>query len=321
MPHFETWLTKLMDSIITGLSIGNAALDWLSSGKDGEVVSAVSRAVYLRTRKDDLYWIVGENSPMHNRGLKISSPVPKMVVGSPLKVHDRMVDTLSGVSLDFSHSSVWNAPVLLSENLLATEELVNLVILFYQQFLERHQPAGLGDLIPEILRNLDHCSPPPGFGHGNIFLLSAWPVVERIISLLLMHDFHLLPEIAMSLVGLGEGLTPCGDDFVGGLLFCLHLLWQAYPETLDSAWNYSTFIVECKPRTNLISFTLLKDHAYGHALEPLHRFAHALYEGQPIDYILPFAEEIIQVGHSTDWDMLAGFLLGMTVISPRKTIL
>ena len=116
---------------------------------------------------------------------------------------------------------------------------------------------------------------------------------------------------------MGEGLTPSGDDFLGGLLFGLQLVRKAYPKTLGSPWNYSTFIEQCKPRTNRISFTLLKDLADGHALEPLHKFASALFQGQSIDQMLPSAEELIHVGHSTGWDLLTGFMVGMTVVFPR----
>jgi hypothetical protein len=125
-------------------------------------------------------------------------------------------------------------------------------------------------------------------------------------------------EHAASLVGLGSGLTPSGDDFLGGLFFAFELLRHIYPEIQElQIWNYSNFIFECKSRTNQISYCLLKDHADGHAMEPLHRFANALLEGRPVDQSLPYARELVSVGHSTGWDLLTGWLAGMTMLIDR----
>ena len=305
-----------MDAIITGLSIGQAALDWLTSGKKGEVLASFSQAVYLRAEDDEVYWIIGEKSPMHNRSLKISSPFPKMEAGSTINVRDGMLELPSGESMDFRQCPAWNPATLRRGDAINQEELGKLANLFFNQLLEQYQPAGMGSLIAGILRKIERASTATEFDNGNIFLKTSWRVVERIIPQLQTRDPHQLSETAMELAGLGEGLTPSGDDFLGGMIFCLHLLWKTYPETQDNFWNYSAFIEACKTRTNLISFTFMKEHANGHALEPLHKFTNALLEGQPIDTLMQYANEIIHVGHSTGWDMLTGTLVGMTIIFP-----
>ena len=105
---------------------------------------------------------------------------------------------------------------------------------------------------------------------------------------------------------------------LGGLFFAFELLRQNYPEIQElQFWNYSNFIFECKSRTNPISYCLLKDHADGHAMEPLQRFANALLEGRPVDQSLPYARELVTVGHSTGWDLLTGWLAGMTMLIDR----
>jgi hypothetical protein len=211
-------------------SIGTAALDWVSSGQNGEVVAAVSRALYLTTNHE-LYWITGASSPMHRRCLRISSPIPNMAVGSNVHISSGIPGTEGvHISLDLRCPPTWQAPTLSAHNLIPWQSLASRAAHFYQQFLEYHQPAGLGCLVPAILHKMDHASPDAELETGKLLPSAAWPVVERIISVLRSHDLQRLSDAAVHLVGLGEGLTPSGDDLLGGLFYCLRLLENAYPD-------------------------------------------------------------------------------------------
>jgi hypothetical protein len=114
------------------------------------------------------------------------------------------------------------------------------------------------------------------------------------------------------LIGLGEGLTPSGDDFLGGLLFARHLLSCSYPHLLYlELSNLTEWIDANQPRTNLISFVLLKDNAAGYALDPLNRLGIALLTNQTVENANFAASDLLSVGHSTGWSLLTGFLVGM----------
>jgi hypothetical protein len=310
---------RIKDTSLKVQAIGEAALDWLASGQDGEVVASVSRTVYLKAGKDELFWIAGKNSPMHRRCLQVSSPIPEMVAGAPVHVRDRRLVLTSRVSLDWKLARVWKAPFLPAEPNIPMGKLAEQVTSFYHHFLELHQPAGLGQLIPAILKN-DHNSAKGVVDQGNIILISAWTVVETLLSLLFHHNYRSIPETVSELIGLGEGLTPSGDDFLGGFFFCLNRLQQAYPHELDITSDYSIFLERCKTRTNLISFTLLKDNIHGYGLEPLELFFSALLQGDPFINVQSYAELLVHVGHSTGWDMLTGFLAGMAVTFPASPI-
>jgi hypothetical protein len=287
--------------------IGETALGMFSSARSGIVLAAVTKAVYLLDEQDELFWLTAEPGPMHRRCLQVSAPIPRLTVGTKYQVQKLSIETSSGDVLDFHRSVVWESPTIPLEKVVAVAKLAELVDSVYGRLLAQHEPAGWGRWIPTILsrvqfRENDSSHPEPA--------------AESILLACRSRDPRAVPGYVAELVGRGEGLTPSGDDFLGGLFFCFHILRAVYPEILDSSWNYSTFIQQFKPRTNLISFTLLKDHAEGHALEPLHRFASALLQGQPADHILPFAEELIRVGQSTGWDLLTGFLTGMLVTFP-----
>ena len=59
------------------------------------------------------------------------------------------------------------------------------------------------------------------------------------------------------LVGLGPGLTPSGDDFLGGLLFAAHSLKTAYPE--DFCWGQEVI-------TDLMDWARMQTHSISHAV-------------------------------------------------------
>jgi hypothetical protein len=122
----------------------------------------------------------------------------------------------------------------------------------------------------------------------------------------------LVSENVHALVGLGSGLTPSGDDFIGGLLFAFHARRSTYP---GSSWIQLP-VEPYSARTNLISFALLSDLAYGHALAPVHHIVNGLLRGDPYESMYPFIWQLIRVGSSTGWDLLAGLLTGFLSISP-----
>lgn len=112
---------------------------------------------------------------------------------------------------------------------------------------------------------------------------------------------------AEPLLGLGPGLTPSGDDFVGGVLFARHAV--APP---GSAWAQaaSTIVARARDRTHPISAALLEDLAAGEGHEPLHDLVDALAQGA-IEDAWAAVQQLGRLGHSSGWDMLAGVMVGL----------
>jgi hypothetical protein len=298
--------------------IGAVAFDLLSTGSGGTVLASFSRAVYLLCEHDQLVWIAPETSPMHRRCLQVSSPLLRMGVGTGFHIREGRLVTENGQSLDFGRSPVWEPPVLPLGELVLLSRLVGLVQRAYRRLIAGQAPYGWGVLIPAILQTVSGQAVPKVADNGVVLSRNVWPAVKAILEACLPHDFGLILPHATRLVGLGTGLTPSGDDFLGGLFFASTLLRSVYPEIPDlQTWNYADFILGCKSQTNLISFTLLKDLSEGHALEPMHLFANSLLEGQPVDQSQSFAGALAGVGHSTGWDVLTGFLVGMSVACPQ----
>ena len=126
-------------------------------------------------------------------------------------------------------------------------------------------------------------------------------------------------EVGKPLIGLGPGLTPSGDDFLGGMLFALWHLNSAYPSQFrhdtDSIGNLLEY---ASSQTNQISYAILTDFTIGQGPLPFHDLVEAMLTGRPISKILDCVRLVIAIGHSSGWDMLAGFILGMTITAPRS---
>jgi hypothetical protein len=99
-------------------------------------------------------------------------------------------------------------------------------------------------------------------------------------------------EIA-GLIGLGPGLTPSGDDYLGGVFLGLRFLKQE--EKADALWRWlAPRLIE---RTSALSAAHLAAASQGIASEPVK---------QCIRSTNPDWKALSAVGHSSGWDALAG---------------
>lgn len=172
-------------------------------------------------------------------------------------------------------------------------------------------------------RWIDHpdVEPPRGFGQLLEGRRPPFPLdlavarVRRFVGALAAGDPQLITDHAIPLLGLGTGLTPSGDDLVGGALFALRLLHGDAAETEALAMR----ILDAAPaRTHAISVALLSDLAAGRTYQRLHDVIAALADPAcPTDAVACRMDALGRIGHSSGWDMQAGLL---AAIAPRRLL-
>ena len=108
-----------------------------------------------------------------------------------------------------------------------------------------------------------------------------------------------LDDDAQMLIGLGPGLTPSGDDYLGGLLIALQA-FDRRPQA-QALWRW---LEPRLKRTNAISAAHLAAAAAGEGHEALHACLHALCD-RNADWTRTL-EQVASVGHVSGWDALAG---------------
>ena len=107
------------------------------------------------------------------------------------------------------------------------------------------------------------------------------------------------PRGARPLVGMGPGLTPSGDDFLGGMMVALHGLSE--PAICRRLW---ASFRQCALATgNPVAYAHLAAAAEGLASAGVHRALAAIMEGRPDAGTL---DGIDAIGHTSGWDAMAG---------------
>ena len=289
--------------------IGETACRLLTPGASGQVLAGFHGAAYLVTEQTEILWLASEDAPMHLRGLRIAGPFPKLVAGENFFIEDKCINIAPHLQVDFGDASTWAVSPVSAEAALEIDQIPVRVKGIFSTGFDLSRARGFGRLIPKILSLA--AGQPNDEAEIDPVLALAWPGIYEIAKACLLRDMPGLLQEANALVGLGEGLTPSGDDFVGGLLFCVNTIQRLYPGfiNLDSS-EQALFIESAKQRTHLISFTLLKDLANGQAVEPLHELLDSVLSDQPSETIRA-ASCLTQIGHSTGWDLLTGTLTGL----------
>ena len=103
------------------------------------------------------------------------------------------------------------------------------------------------------------------------------------------------------LIGLGPGLTPSGDDFLGGLMLALHHVHRE--AQARGLWRW---LEPRLRRTSAISAAHLAAGAAGEGHEVLHACLQALHSADA-DWPSVLAQ-LDNVGHCSGWDSLAGLV-------------
>jgi hypothetical protein len=116
------------------------------------------------------------------------------------------------------------------------------------------------------------------------------------------------PADAAGLIGLGPGLTPSGDDLIGGILCALHAARSADVAERLAAWALPL----AKNATSRISYAHLACAAEGESGEPINDAIVALLSGHA-----PDLKRIDAVGHTSGWDALAGVTLALHAVVNR----
>ena len=115
-------------------------------------------------------------------------------------------------------------------------------------------------------------------------------------------------EAAATLVGLGGGLTPSGDDFLCGFLAAARC--RPDPGRLPLRAALEREILDRVGDTNDISATLLRCAAEGKVGRALDRLARAIQAGRGPG---PALAVLCAFGHSSGMDAATGFLYGLGV--------
>ena len=155
--------------------------------------------------------------------------------------------------------------------------------------------------------------------HSSTLEQIARPRVERLRRWLAGRRDSLPPT---DLLGLGPGLTPSGDDLIGGVMIALATWDRAGIPTLacprgpapadpglQKSW--SELLIFAHMLTSPLSCAFLAAAADGEGAEALHLAINAVIAGD-VDGLPSLIRNAAAIGHTSGWDALAGAWLALS---------
>jgi len=146
---------------------------------------------------------------------------------------------------------------------------------------------------------------PGGDGDGTAPVAEAAAVYVRglkdwLRASMTAADVGSVPSL-VGFIGLGPGLTPSGDDFIGGVLIALGSL--GFSELAEQL--FTTACAELSQNLNPISAAYLAAAAKGAGSERLHSLLGTVAGGGG-EMLLSALDAAVNTGHTSGWDTLAG---------------
>ena len=284
--------------------IGTFAQDELARSRSGLILAALSEAAYLLTARRTLLWMTSHSGSMHRRSLRLSGLLPRLSPGTPFRAEDGRIRLDRTGTIDFSRATTWRPTPRHSELPGHRRLMTDRLIRFCARACADYEPLGFGALIPDILRLTGACIQGHRLDHSDPALARAGPIVQAVAAAVFDSEPVRACQEAARLIGLGRGLTPSGDDFVGGLAFGLRNLVpeDQLPSLLPALRRLRH---DAREHTHLIGNVLLRDLTFGYGPEPLHALMSAS-DWRRADDEGVCGTDLLQLGHSSGWDMLAG---------------
>jgi hypothetical protein len=253
---------------------------------------------------------------MHRRSILVSIWPDAICVGQNFFVQGPFLRITEGVTVDLGQATEWK-PIAVGPKHAKPLTVVHACTRQLVQGIAKLGDAkGLGQMIPLI------SSLPDGNKRAlpklDPLLARAYNSVLGLATACFNFDMMEITQRGRELVGLGPGLTPSGDDFLGGLLFAAHSLKTAYPQDFNWEDEPVTNLIDwVSTQTHPISHAIFKDHAFGHGPKPLHDVVASLLKGEDLRCTMEGTERLLAIGGTSGWDILAGMLTGMLLVEGK----
>jgi hypothetical protein len=163
---------------------------------------------------------------------------------------------------------------------------------------------------------------------ANLVARFAMPSVVLLAKGVVHGNVDAMDQAVRGLIGLGPGLTPSGDDMLGGLMVALRtalgpvsrnegpLPGFSQSSRVPIVGELSQSIIRHTTRTNRISAALLEQAALGVGSAAQHQVVRCLLEFMPATGLETAVAKLVRWGHTSGWDSFTGILFG-TILALR----
>jgi len=249
--------------------------------------------------------------PHMPNSVRLSSSVTKELLpilrpGMEVRVgNDRLNIPAYNVSLRLPETPAWEPRPDITAYQWHRETVVQHVCLLAHLLADKPQQGGLTPLVrPLLLGQSTQKTPLSQMALPKLQLLAQESWRQNIVG---------VEKATQGLAGLGPGLTPSGDDVLGGFAAIMALLsLQLSADSLPRNYIASIIAAVAKPRTTMLSAVLLEYASRGEVSEQFGTLLLILsYPVEASETILDAADRVLAFGASSGGDTLLGMLLGL----------
>jgi len=290
-----------LTAISTGYAIPN--IDF-----DATIHSVFRTAVNLRpVNKDLLLTLVVASEADLPQGIRLDSPddfsFEQLSASRDVFCRDKtLIFENSALVVEFKQGRRWQCDLPALDTDL-TDPAVALAWKCVWQSLNECQVHLGAEIVAQSLLDSD------GIGQSAI----SRRVGEAIRTLIEATRSYKLDDLSAltRLIGLGTGLTPCGDDILVGYLAGLWCTARDYVVRRQFLSKLGQAVIHLSGRTTEISRTYLHHARYGQVSSRLDALARAISRPENPGQLLPVAESAMQSGHTSGMDAVTGLLCGL----------
>ena len=265
---------------------GKSALNFIESYSEGETigetVKVFENTVYLKTRNDDLICLTSKDvkAPMN---LNLNTPVDFLKLDC---ISKKAIRTPTGLKLETIVFDTKNSKIYLTTKDYEMKNGLRNRILFSVDEI------NILDTLGSILDNHS-----PFFNELSYSIRSISESTQK-------RDLMKLSNQLSGIVGLGNGFTPSGDDFIVGFLFCLNRI------LLCTNHKDAKFVI--MGNTNWASKKFIDYSQNGIVIEPLEMFVNFLLSGEN-ETKFPLMD-LLQIGKSSGIDASIGAIIATVFV-------
>ena len=265
---------------------GKSALNFIESYSEGETigetVKVFENTVYLKTRNDDLICLTSKDvkAPMN---LNLNTPVDFLKLDC---ISKKAIRTPTGLKLETIVFDTKNSKIYLTTKDYEMKNGLRNRILFSVDEI------NILDTLGSILDNHS-----PFFNELSYSIRSISESTQK-------RDLMKLSNQLSGIVGLGNGFTPSGDDFIVGFLFCLNRI------LLCTNHKDAKFVI--MGNTNWASKKFIDYSQNDIVIEPLEMFVNFLLSGEN-ETKFPLMD-LLQIGKSSGIDASIGAIIATVFV-------
>ncbi len=145
---------------------------------------------------------------------------------------------------------------------------------------------------------------------GSVTLRRLADGTAQLLAATASHELSVSTAVSQ-LIGLGQGVTPTGDDLLVGYIAGLWCRIGHDARRKEYVSNLGRTLIDLGVKTTDVSRSFLYHAALGHVSSRLAGLAEAICKGVDSGELLATANAAMSVGHTSGMDAVTGLLLGL----------